>query len=165
MPFARALGFTLEQADIRLAARVDVRGMLAKAGDTFRSASRIVFGRVRRTGLCRRGWKASALLFDRRCEPPGGRGKDRRLHQKVTRGAIPEIFGGPGREVVLGCAQSPALQEPVEVPFPADRARCLCEAADFGTDIMEAMIRDRLKGELRLDWRAEDLLVRNPLPM
>jgi two-component sensor histidine kinase len=27
----------------------------------------------------------------------------------------------------------------------------------FGTNVMEAMIRDQLKGEVRLDWRAEGL--------
>jgi hypothetical protein len=27
----------------------------------------------------------------------------------------------------------------------------------FGTNVMETMIRDQLKGEMRLDWRAEGL--------
>ena len=35
----------------------------------------------------------------------------------------------------------------------------------FGTNIMEAMIRDQLKGEVRLDWRAEGLLCETVIPM
>jgi PAS domain S-box-containing protein len=34
----------------------------------------------------------------------------------------------------------------------------------FGTDVMEAMIRDQLKGEVRLDWRAEGLACEMTLP-
>jgi PAS domain S-box-containing protein len=35
----------------------------------------------------------------------------------------------------------------------------------FGTNVMEAVIRDQLKGEVRLDWRAEGLACEMVLPM
>ena len=34
----------------------------------------------------------------------------------------------------------------------------------FGTNVMKAMIRDHLKGEVRLDWRAEGLACEIALP-
>jgi two-component sensor histidine kinase len=34
----------------------------------------------------------------------------------------------------------------------------------FGTNVMEAMIREHLKGEVRLDWRAEGLACETNLP-
>jgi two-component sensor histidine kinase len=35
----------------------------------------------------------------------------------------------------------------------------------FGTNVMEAMIRDQLRGEVRLDWRAEGLACEIAVPM
>jgi len=35
----------------------------------------------------------------------------------------------------------------------------------FGTRVMESMIREQLKGEMRLDWRAEGLACEIALPM
>jgi two-component sensor histidine kinase len=34
----------------------------------------------------------------------------------------------------------------------------------FGTNVMQAMIRDHLKGEVRLDWRAEGLACEVTIP-
>jgi hypothetical protein len=36
---------------------------------------------------------------------------------------------------------------------------------DFGTRVMDNMIRDQLKGEMRFDWRAEELACQIVLPV
>jgi serine protease inhibitor len=94
---ARALGFTPEQADAGLAALADVRGALAEAGDTFQSASRIVFSPsnpptpIMRAGLENLGIDYSiADLSD-----PEAAAKIDAWIKEVTKGAIPEILGGP----------------------------------------------------------------------
>jgi serine protease inhibitor len=94
---ARAFGFTPEQADAGLAALADVRGTLAKAGDTFQSASRIVFApssrpnRIMQAGLENLGIDYSiADLSD-----PEAAAKIDAWIKEVTKGAIPEILGGP----------------------------------------------------------------------
>jgi serine protease inhibitor len=93
----RAPGFTPKQADTGLAALADVRGTLAKAGDTFQSASRIVFAPssppnpIIQAGLENLGIDYSiADLSD-----PEAAAKIDAWIKEVTKGAIPEILGGP----------------------------------------------------------------------
>jgi serine protease inhibitor len=93
----RALGFTPDQADAGLAALADVRGTLANAGDTFQSASRIVFApssapnRIIRAGLENLGVDYSIADLS---DPEAAEKIDVWVKQ-VTKGAIPEILGGP----------------------------------------------------------------------
>jgi serine protease inhibitor len=94
---ARALGFSPEQADAGLAALADVRGILANVGDTFQSASRIVFApssppnRIMQAGL--ENLSVDYSIAD--LSDPEAAAKIDAWIKEVTNGAIPEILGGP----------------------------------------------------------------------
>jgi len=70
------------------------------------------------------------------------------------------VPGGNGSECLIECgcvvlrwikAEGPPVNPPTR--------------SGFGTQVMEAMIRDLEGGDVRLDWRAEDLTCEIVIPM
>jgi serine protease inhibitor len=93
----KALGFTADRTEVGLAALVDVRGKLANGGDTFHTASRIVFAPssppnpIMRAGLEKLGIDFAVADLGKADETA----KIDAWVKEVTKGAIPEILGGP----------------------------------------------------------------------
>jgi PAS domain S-box-containing protein len=87
------------------------------------------------------------------------------LHELATNAAkygslsaaegIVHVEWGPAADKRLMLRWTEAGGPPVEPPT----------RSGFGTNVMEAMIQDHLKGEVRLDWRAEGLACEIVVPM
>jgi PAS domain S-box-containing protein len=86
------------------------------------------------------------------------------LHELATNaakyGALSVTEGYVGVEWTLAANRGLVLRW-TEVGGPPVRPPT---RSGFGTNVMEAMIRDQLKGEVRLDWRAEGLACEIVLP-
>jgi serine protease inhibitor len=93
----KTLGFGPDRVEAGLAALADGRGRLANAGDTFRSANRIVFAptsppnKILRAGLDNLGIDYAVEELSN----PEAAARIDAWVKEVTKGAIPEILGGP----------------------------------------------------------------------
>lgn len=164
---ARALGFTPEQADAGLAALADVRGMLPSAGDTFQSASRIVFApssppnRILQAGLENLGIDYSiADLSD-----PEAATKIDAWIKEVTKGAIPEILGGPVAKSSLVALNALHFKSRWKSPFdPALTAPAVFVGLDGKSGEVAMMRLGRAIRAFRQDRKGEHNFVAIDLP-
>jgi serine protease inhibitor len=164
---ARALGFTPEQADAGLAALADVRGMLANAGETFQSASRIVFApssppnRIMQAGLENLGIDYSvADLSD-----PEAAAKIDAWIKEVTKGAIPEILGGPVAKSSLVALNALHFKSRWQSPFdPALTAPAAFVGVDGKSGDVAMMRLGRAIRAFRQERKGEQRFVAIDLP-
>jgi serpin B len=164
---ARALGFTPEQADAGLATLAESRGRLTNAGDTFQSASRIVFApssppnRIVRAGFENLGIDYSiADLSD-----PEVAAKIDAWIKEVTNGAIPEILGGPIAKSSLVALNALHFKSRWKSPFdPALTAPAVFVGVDGKSGKIAMMRLGRAIRAFRQERKGEHSFVAIDLP-